>query len=70
MGRGYSFDVKRAKILFSSLVKGRDKTIKYPKRNFPLPAGMMGMMTTEPREESYDGVKISTLIAMIEQGEL
>lgn len=70
MGRGYSFEVLRAKILFSSLVKRSNKTIKYPKRNFPMPAGMMGLMTTEPEKETYAGVEISTLIKMIELGDL
>ena len=72
MGRGYSFDVLRAKMLFSSMITGKDKKIiKYPKRNFPMPEGMLGFKTSfEPEEDIGYGVEISTLIALIENGEL
>ncbi len=71
MGRGYSFDVLRAKMLYSKAIE--NKATKFPKRNFPMPEGALTFwMTTKPEEDDdkYYGVEISTVLEMIEQGEL
>jgi hypothetical protein len=44
--------------------------IKYPKHNFPMPNGVLAFKRVEPKEDLNYGVKISTVIEMIENGDL
>jgi len=62
MGRGYSFEALRAKILFTEGIHSRKQARpKFERKRAPEP--------TSPPPKNY-GADISTLIRMIEAGEL
>ena len=71
LGRGYSFDALRAKILFTEGVQKKTKLKFERRREEPV----FGMMVAEPStryaetEKNY-GADISTLIRMLEEGTL
>ena len=76
MGRGYSFDALRAKMLFSGITpskKRERKTTKYPKKDFPeIPKPLKSYSVPAHvimRSPNY-GLDISTLLKMIERGEI
>ena len=79
LGRGYSFEALRAKILFAEgafkkhLIKPKFECRRVPERAPEMAFAYFGMHTHQPepqeREINY-GVDISTLIEMIESGEI
>jgi transposase len=73
LGRGYSFDALRAKILFTEGVHAIKKP-KYPKRGATMEDSMFAYKTFSrsidiERETNY-GTRISTLISLIENSDL
>lgn len=75
LGRGYSFEALRAKVLFTEGVqkKGRPKFEK--RKGHVLPEGAFGFMLAESStrydsEEDNYGADISTLVRLIEEGNL
>ncbi|AOU97714.1 hypothetical protein BI364_07370 [Acidihalobacter yilgarnensis] len=73
LGRGYSFEALRAKILFTEGVHTVKKP-KYPKRRATMEDSMFAYKTFSriidiERETNY-GAQISTLISLIETGDL
>ena len=78
LGRGYSFEALRAKILFTEgLVK--DRKPKYQKLmddyelrddNFPMLDNMPPVGVVRERGEQIRGIDIFTLIEKLEKGEL
>src|SRR5208283_1409638 len=75
LGRGYSFEALRAKILFTEGIQKKVKPKFERQRRYTLPDDAFGMITqssstqSEGAEKNY-GADISTLIRMIEAGEL
>jgi transposase len=75
LGRGYSFEVLRAKILFTEGLAKQRKP-KYQRRiddyvleeNFPM--FKMLPVIREPEETTLLGIDLSTLIEKLEKGEL
>jgi transposase len=76
MGRGYSFDALRAKMLFSGITpsKKRDrKATKYPKKDFPeipKPLKIYAVPARVIMKSPNYVLDISTLLKMIERGEI
>lgn len=69
MGRGYSFEVIRAKILFSEGVRKVEKP-KYSTRSFDMLEKKSLFVSEHMNNEKDYGVDISTLVKKLENGEI
>lgn len=75
LGRGYSFEALRAKILFTEGVQKKVRPKFERQERYTLPEGTLGFMVRKPstqfeKPERNYGADISTLIRMIEQGRI
>ncbi len=75
LGRGYSFEALRAKVLFTEGVQKKARPKFEKQKNHALPEGFFGLKVAEPStryesEEDNYGADISTLVKLIEEGKL